>query len=106
MLAIVDAFQRYAKAFRDIAIEGPIAVLVSLVGVRGHGLCPSPLQGSGGRPVVTRDVVTLPDIVVEEPTAEPSKALRAVFDARWQTFGLSRSLSYQDDGTWTRDFRW
>ncbi len=103
---IVDTFQRYTKAFQEIGLEGPVAVLLSLVGVRGHGLCPSPLRGRGGRPVVTRDVVTLPDIVVEDPSVEPSTTLRPIFDALWQTFGLPRSLAYGDDGTWTRDFRW
>lgn len=103
---IVDAFHRYTKAFGDIGIEGPIAVLLSLVGVRGHGLCPSPLRGKGGRPIVTKDVVTLPEIVVEEPSVAPPTTLRPLFDALWQTFGLPRSLAYGDDGIWTRDFRW
>jgi hypothetical protein len=103
---IVDGLTRYLNALGQVGVEGPVSVLVSLVGVRGYGLLPSANRGLGGHPVVARDVVTLPDVVVEYRDPDAPAVLRPVFDALWQTFGMARSFCYDESGHWTRDFRW
>ncbi len=104
---LVEALSRYHRAFGEIGVLPPISVALSLVGVRGYGLVYSARSDRGGRAVVVKDVVTLPDVVVEELDLEPAAVLRPIFDALWQTFGLPRSLTYDEHGKWDPDrFNW
>jgi hypothetical protein len=103
---ITSGVERYLAALGAIGVEVPISVSLSLVGVRGYGLVPSAARDAGGRAVVTRDIVTLPDIVVDDLKPDAPAMLRPIFDALWQTFGMPRSLCYDADGNWDPNFRW
>jgi hypothetical protein len=102
-----EGLSRYLRALGEVGVEPPVSISLSLVGVRGYGLIRSARRGAGGRPVVAKDVVTLPDVIVEGLDVEPGRVLRPIFDALWQTFGVSRSLTYDDHGKWDPDrFDW
>ncbi len=104
---LVAALREYLAALARTGAELPLSVALSLVDVRGYGLARSALRAAGGRPVVTRNVVALPDVLVEDFAADPAKFMRPVFDALWQTFGVSRSLCYDNEGNWSAEsFRW
>lgn len=47
-----------------------------------------------------RDVIVLPEVVVRDIDTHVMLTLRPVFDAAWQSAGLSRSYNYDDDGNW------
>ena len=51
--------------------------------------------------IIPRDVVLLPDIVVDGDDTDVPRALRPTFDALWQALGYDRSPSYGADGAWT-----
>jgi hypothetical protein len=103
---IVDGFKRYLPALAAIGVVPPVSVLLSLVGVRGYGLGRSASRARGGQPVVKRNVITLPDVLIENLDVDPPTVLRPVFDALWQTFELSRSFCYDESGNWDPNFRW
>lgn len=106
-MQVAAGLKEYLPALERIGVEAPVSVALSLVNVRGFGLVKSPLRGKGGHPVVTRDVVTLPDVLVERFDADPVAFMRPVFDALWQTFGLPRSYCYDDEGNWNPEgLRW
>lgn len=103
----VAGLKVYLPALERIGAEAPVSVALSLINVRGFGLLKSAMRGTGGRPVVARDVVALPDVLVERFDADPVAFMRPVFDALWQTFGVSRSLCYDDNGNWNPEgLRW
>jgi len=103
---ILKATTRYAKDLRDVGCSDPVCVLVSLVGVKGYGLPRSAMRDWGGEPIVMRDVVTLPDVLLEESQRGLEGHLRPVLDGLWQTFGIPQSLIYKADGTRDANFRW
>jgi len=103
---VIDAITRYVAVLTEAGVEPPISVLLSLVGVRGYGLVPSPQRDHRTRPLVARDVVTLPDVLIEDPKVDAPRMLHPVFDALWQTFGQPRSYCYDESESRVRNFRW
>jgi hypothetical protein len=74
----------------------PVAVMFSILNVGGCDLAfPRGVKGRPGtKYVADRDNLPLPIVVLETETEDLSTALRPAFDAMWQAFGHSGSLSY------------
>lgn len=91
----------YLKVAGNLEVEPPFYVFLSLVGVRG---CEFGLRRGMWSPVqqLVDDVVTLPEVVVEEREEEVYRTLRPAFDMVWNAFGLPHSFNYDEDGNWVR----
>lgn len=50
--------------------------------------------------LIDRDVLLLPDSIVEDYESKASDILRPAFDAVWQTAGWDCSKNYDKDGKW------
>ena len=98
ILEMVKGYLSFAEAFE---IEPPFLVFLSLVGVRG---CILGLNRGvflrGGNVPLAEDVLTLPEVVIEERNRPLHLALRPAFDMVWNAFGLVRSLNYDEKGNW------
>jgi hypothetical protein len=97
---VVLATGRYLKVMQAVGVTGPIFLCLSLVDVRGALLYDRAGATDLVRPPIDRDVLRLPELVVEEPVAEIPQLLRPVFDTLWQCGGLARSFNYDDTGEW------
>lgn len=97
-LEMVKEYLSFAEAFE---IEPPFLIFLSLVGVRGCilGLNTGVFRGSGNIPLA-EDVLTLPEVVIEEGNEPWHLALKPAFDMVWNAFGLVRSLNYDESGNW------
>jgi hypothetical protein len=96
--AVIQGVKQYYAA-SQARRPGPVSVLVSLVGVLGVNLV---FDQHEYRPVVhtiDRDVLILPDVLIEPGNIDIAVALRPIFDALWQSSGRERSPSYKSDGT-------
>jgi len=50
---------------------------------------------------IDRDILLLPEVLVDEFSAETPQVLRPAFDALWQACGFERSQNYDASGNWT-----
>lgn len=91
--------QKYFSLLKELDVEPPYVVMLSVVGAKGlkmHTFFHKPL-GEGG---IDRDVVITPEVILETTPDELTQPLRPAFDALWQAGGLARSFSYDKDGKW------
>lgn len=97
-LEMVKEYLSFAEPFE---IEPPFLVFLSLVGVRGCilGLNTGVFLRGGNVPLA-EDVLTLPEVVIEERNEPLHLALKPAFDMVWNAFGLARSLNYDETGNW------
>lgn len=98
---IIIALDKYLKLESDLEYEPPIFVLLSLLGVKGYSMG----VGRGQFPfhdpkLIDRDVLLLPDIIIEDYSSKASDVLRSAFDAVWQAAGWDCSRNYDNDGKW------
>jgi hypothetical protein len=95
------------EVLRRIGAQGPLAVLVTVLGVQNYVL------RTGGRyedaydgrwQSFDRDMLVLPDVVVDNSSTDYGAGLhrtfRPIIDAFWQSGGVPKSPWYDAEGKW------
>lgn len=100
--AILKAVPRYLRLQKEVGVPLPIAVLLTLIGVKGFALSLPHRYLVYSRMGVDRDVLPIPEVMVQSYEAPEHEILRPVLDALWQAGGFERSYSYDDSGEWSR----
>jgi hypothetical protein len=102
---VIMSVERYAAAIRGFGVSGPIAVFVSLLGVKGY-VVPDPsgwkLPYRDGA-TIDRDIVLLPEAMLQDDATSARTALKPAFDTLWQAAGWSKSTGYDASGAWRED---
>jgi len=99
---LVAALKRYMLNMKSLSIEPPIFVFLTLTGVKGYRMSLSRERYFALNNVHTidRDVLQLPEVIIENYDAEPAKILKPCFDSIWNACGLQGSLNYNAAGDW------
>ncbi len=99
---LIMALSRFLMIEAGFGLEPPMFVMLSLISVKGYGIL-SPHTLTLGTHRFDRDVVLLPESMMESFDEPAEKLLQSAFDAIWQAAGYERCLHYTD-GQW-RDER-
>ena len=79
---IISALDRYLKLEQELGFEPPIFILLSLLGVKDYTMAVDRSRFLFLDPkLIDRDVLLLPDIIVEDYESKASDILRPAFDA-------------------------
>ncbi len=90
--SILSKLALYLDAQNCLRTPLPIFAAISLLNVRNHTL----LRGYG----IDRENLQLPEILIEDYSADIARLLRPSFDALWQACGHEKSPNYDDEGNW------
>ena len=99
---LINALQGYLELQRQLELRPPILVMLSLLGVKGYMMTG---DSDRQRVPIDRDVLPIPEVFVEDLTAQASDILRPAFDAVWQSAGWERSFNYDENGNWSSNRR-
>jgi len=96
---LIKSLPIYLSALQTLNVELPIFIFLTLVGVRGY------LMGVGQRGfakdyTIDRDILLLPEVVIENYDIVPEDVLKPCFDAIWNACGFSGSRNYNNAGKW------
>jgi len=93
---LLDALPRFLAIQRQLGVEPPLFIILSLLGVSGYtmGVNTSRLDTYP----IDRDALILPEIIVENFECNPSEVMRPIFDAIWNAAGWPRSMHYNENG--------
>lgn len=99
---IIKTFSAFLTFHRTLGIPPPYAVMLTLVGVNGieMGAGRETAALCSARNAFDRDIVAVPEIILNEVPEKPEQALRPLFDMVWQAAGWSESQNYDKDGNW------
>ena len=100
----IEALQNYLLAEKEFGFNPPIFVMLSLIDVKGYQMSTIIFDSSGSFPI-DRNVLLLPEAIVEDYNSKASDILRPAFDTVWQSAGQERSLNYDENGNWIGDRR-
>ena len=96
---IMEATKLYLTNLSRYDIEAPLYLALSLVGMKGYQLRVSEYLFRSGEKL-DRDLILLPEAVLDDYTPDIQKAFRPIFDMVWNAFGHERSFNYNDKGEW------
>jgi Schlafen, AlbA_2 len=86
---LATALGVFLRAEQELGFAPPIFVLVSLLGVKGYKI-----EGFPSSDPIDRDLLLLPDAIIENYNASPKEVLHHIFDAVWQAAGFPRCLIF------------
>ncbi len=98
---VSGALLEYLKLLRNLGVEPPVYLFLALVGISKHRFGLDPFRYHlREMPMADRDMLVLPELVVESFDIDPHSLLRPLFDLVWNAFGLARSFNYDAHGNW------
>lgn len=95
---LINSLGVYLSILKTLNVEPPIVVFLTLLGVKGYSMAVSGHRKSPH--IIDRDLLLLPEIIIESYDISASKVLKPCFDSIWNACGLPRSLNYNDKGEW------
>ena len=99
---IIDYLRELKRTFLALDIAGPIILLYSLLNVKGARLgVANSIWMDEGTGIFDRNQILLPDVLIEDITADEGAVLKPLFDLVWNSAGYKESLNYdQRTGIW------
>ena len=91
---LIKSLSDYLSLLKTLNVELPLFVFLTLLGVEGYSM--SVRQSR----TIDRDILQLPEVIVENYDDSADKILRPCFDAIWNACGYPRDLYYNDAGEW------
>jgi hypothetical protein len=93
--------KRVMELYRILSVEPPYAFLLSFVGARGVVLGVDEwAQLRLSLHPIDRDVLMIPETVIDTHSFDPDVLLKPVLDALWQSFGSPACFYYNEQGRW------
>lgn len=96
---IMNAFERYVSYLKDLSVGMPIFAFLTLVGTKGYVMGLDQSCRDRGN-IIEKDILLIPEIVIENFDFEVEKILKPWFDAVWNACGFSCSKNFDESGKW------
>ena len=97
---MIKSFTDYLSLLKTLNVEPPIFIFLDLFGVKGYSMAVRERFWFAESHTIDRDILLLPEIIIESYDVSADKILRPCFDAIWNACGFPRSLNYNDEGEW------
>ncbi len=92
----------YLKALKSIEIKMPIAVSITLLGIKDYFVSGNPRFP---REKINEENLRLPVVVLDSWETDITRTLKKSFDYLWNNCGYEGSLNYDEQGNW-RNYRY
>jgi len=94
---LIRSLSDYLSILKSLNVELPIFIFLTLLGVKGYSMYGQRLP-EGDK--IDREILLLPETIVESYETKAEKILRPCFDSIWNACGFPKSLNYNDAGDW------
>ncbi len=95
---VIKAFTILLGVARILEVSSPLAVQLSLLGVRGFRM--GLRQHDFVDLAVDRDELLIPEFLINSTEGEPAVIIRPALDMVWNACGFKESRNYDADGNW------
>lgn len=92
-------FNLLLRSLSELGIQPPVWCFLTLTGVKGARIQAEGYY-RGEHRSIDRDVLMLPECVIDNMQADAVKTLLPMFDLIWNASGYARSLNFDTDGKW------
>lgn len=98
-----QSLHTYLKIMQNLKVELPIILFLTLLNIKGYYMAVDEWRYPFvEHHPIDRDILLLPEIVIEDYNDNPDKILKPCFDAVWNACGFPKSFNYDDEGKWKR----
>jgi len=98
---LIASLSRFCSFLKLIEIDLPCFIFMTLLGIKGYSIEPNgPSRIMKNHPI-DRDILIIPEVIIENLDAEADEILHPIFDTIWNACGFERSLNYDSNGKWS-----
>jgi hypothetical protein len=101
---ILDALSRFLELQRQLGVEPPLLIMLSLMKVAGYSLT-NEISLMGDK-VIDRDALILPEVMIDDFGADLNGMMRGLFDVVWNAAGYDGCRSYDATGQRIKRSTW
>lgn len=99
---LIRSLPDYLSVLETLNVDPPTFIFLTLLGVKGYSMnVVERIYGSRRAHTIDRDILLLPEIVIESYRDNAERILRPCFDSIWNACGFRGSLNYNEAGEWT-----
>lgn len=98
---LLQGVSHYVSALAKLGVNSPIFLMLSMVEVKGRYLPSRNFFFVSDVQSIDRDVLALPEIMIDDFSADIPQALRPAIDIMWQASGYAGSPNFDADGNWS-----
>lgn len=98
---ILESYNNFFDIFKKLSVDGPFVIFLSLVGVKKYSFATNNYfrrMIAVNRINNGKDVINLPENIVQDVNVPSAGALKPVFDSLWNAYGFEKSENYDDSG--------
>ncbi|MDJ0733272.1 MAG: ATP-binding protein [Nostocaceae cyanobacterium] len=100
---LIEFFPKYLNTLKKLDVGHPIFIFLTIIGVQGFSMPRSQIDALLNKiHKIDRDVLILPEVLVESYDVVPSQILKPCFDAMWNAAGFRGSPNYNQQGVWNK----
>lgn len=102
-IQVVRAFSNYLEIYKEINVELPVFIFITLVDVKGYKMEPDNNEfflSHRKEGLIDRNVLANPEILMSKYPEIPGNLLKPAFDAFRNACGFRGSGNYNDEGEW------
>jgi hypothetical protein len=98
---IMMSVNKMLTVYQSYGVTPPVYLFVSLIGVKNHVISNSRVGIPSFNPRhIDRDVVTIPEVVINDFSTDIDITLKPAFDAVWNSSGVNKCPNYDENGRW------
>jgi hypothetical protein len=102
---ILKTLPKYLNTLKELAIDLPMLVMLSLTGVKGFVMESTPhtkfsrIVDSKPTPI-DRSILLVPEVLLDNFATAPETLMKPIFDSIWNAVGYEGSRNYDSNGKW------
>jgi len=98
---LITSLAEYLSVLKALNVEPPIFIFLTLLGIKGYTMAIDTWRyWVHERHTIDRDVLTLPEVMIESFDEATEKMLKPCFDSIWNACGFAEDFYYNDEGKW------
>ncbi len=97
---LIKSLTDYLSLLKELNVEPPIFIFLTLLGVKGYFMDVYSDPDIDEINTIDRDILQLPEVIVEKYDDEAAQVLRPCFYAIWNACGFKKSFNYNDNDEW------
>ena len=98
-IQLIKSLSIYLSVLKELHVELPIFIFLTLVGVKGYFMSVGQrMFKTRGEYEIDREILSLPEVIIENYDTAPEVILKPCFDALWNACGFPKSPNYDNAG--------
>lgn len=100
---LLGALPSYFSIQIQLGIQPPVFIMLSLIGIKGYYMyVANPLYALDGPHPIDREMLLVPEVLVDNFSSDPAQLLKQPFDVVWNAAGFPGSVNYDQHGNRVR----